>query len=324
LIHFYKRILNISVEKMQIFVLNIEGKTITLDVDPVETIRMVKEKLEVKIGVPAYLQRLVYNGKPILDQKTLQFYSIGKESNLRLNLQTWNRSSVIHGGPSFDWDNLANKVKSKVDKEIDEKKAVYEALMIKKREECKNLDKIKYDIEQCEGLERQADEQILVKDIEIQNFELKLKEAKKQKIFLKDQRDGAIMKRSRKREEIGSLQVKIAKIDEDIKETFVVAGERLSRRNEELVENNSAMKEFLRETISKKESCLECPVCFHISSPPIYKCVKEHLICSNCLPRVNNKCPTCRSGYARTDRIFRLAEENWRELQIMKTKLEEM
>jgi len=309
---------------MQIFVLNIEGKTVTLDVEPGDTIRMVKEKLEVKIGIPAYLQRLVYNGKPVLDQKTLQFYNIGKESNLRLNLQTWNRSSVIQGGPSFDWDNLANKVKSKVDEEIGEKKAVYEALMKRKREECKNLNKIKSDIEQCEGVEREATEQILVKETEIQSFEKKLKEVKREKLFLKDQRDGAIMKRSRKREELGSLQVKIAKIEEEIKETFVVAGERLSRRNEELVENNTAMKEFLRETISKKESGLECPVCFHTSSPPIYKCVKEHLICSNCLPRVNNKCPTCRSGFARTDRIFRLAEENWRELQNMKTKLEEM
>ena len=132
------------------------------------------------------------------------------------------------------------------------------------------------------------------------------------------------MKRYGKIWEEGSLQVKIAKIDEDIKETFVFAGERLSRRNEELVENNSAMKEFLRETISKKESYLECPVCYRTSSPPIYKCVMEHLICSNCIPRVNNKCPTCRSKFGSTGRSFRLAEESWRELQNMKSKLEEM
>ena len=240
---------------------------------------------------------------------------------MRLNLQTWNRSSVIQGGPSFDWDNLAKNVKSKVDEEIDEKKAVHDTLMKKKREECKNLNKIKADIEQCQCVEHEAAEQILVKEKEIQTFELKLKEVKKEKLFSKDQRDGAIMKRSRKREEMGSLQGKIAKIEEEIKETFVVAGERLSKKNEELVENNSAMKEFLIDTISKKESWLECPVCYQISSPPIYKCFKEHLICSNCLPRMNNKCPTCRSGFARTDRIFRLAEENWRELQNMKTKL---
>jgi hypothetical protein len=36
---------------MQIFVLNIEGKTITLDVDPGDSIKMVKEKLEVFIKV---------------------------------------------------------------------------------------------------------------------------------------------------------------------------------------------------------------------------------------------------------------------------------
>ena len=35
--------------RMQIFVLNIEGRTVTLDVDPGETIKMVKDKLEVLI-----------------------------------------------------------------------------------------------------------------------------------------------------------------------------------------------------------------------------------------------------------------------------------
>ena len=36
--------------RMQIFVLNIEGRTVTLDVDPGETIKMVKDKLEVQIN----------------------------------------------------------------------------------------------------------------------------------------------------------------------------------------------------------------------------------------------------------------------------------
>jgi hypothetical protein len=39
---------------------------------------------------------------------------------------------------------------------------------------------------------------------------------------------------------------------------------------------------------------------------------------------VNNKCPTCRSGFDRNDKIFRLAEENWKELQKLKAEVEEM
>ena len=193
------------------------------------------------------------------------------------------------------------------------------------------MEKLKAELRHHEVVELEAVEQMLVKEKEIQTHEQKLREvhellliSRRERTCLKGQQDVASLKRSRKREEMGNLQVKIAKIEEEIKETFVVAGERLSKKNEELVENNSAMKEFLIDTISKKESWLECPVCYQISSPPIYKCFKEHLICSNCLPRMNNKCPTCRSGFARTDRIFRLAEENWRELQSMKTKLEEM
>ena len=92
-------------------------------------------------------------------------------------------------------------------------------------------------------------------------------------------------------------------------------------------ENNLAMKEFLTKTISKKKSSLECPVCYQVSSPPIYRCLKEHLICSNCLPRINNKkCPTCRSGFAviKDEKISRLAEENWRELQEFESKLKDI
>merc|ERR1740137_51114 len=108
-----------------------------------------------------------------------------------------------------------------------------------------------------------------------------------------------------------------------MKETFVTAGERLSKTNyEKLVANNLAMKEFLRETIAKKESDLTCPVCYLVASPPVYKCPREHLICSSCLPRLRT-CPTCRSGFSKNDKIFRLAEENWRELQKLKSKLRE-
>merc|ERR1712227_405093 len=39
---------------------------------------------------------------------------------------------------------------------------------------------------------------------------------------------------------------------------------------------------------------LECPVCLDHITPPIKQCVKGHLVCSDCFPRLPH-CPTCRS-----------------------------
>eukprot|EP00092_Neocalanus_flemingeri_P081829 GFUD01102296.1.p1 GENE.GFUD01102296.1~~GFUD01102296.1.p1 ORF type:complete len:116 (+),score=29.01 GFUD01102296.1:42-350(+) len=83
------------------------------------------------------------------------------------------------------------------------------------------------------------------------------------------------------------------------------------------------MIEFLENYISSKESSLECPVCFTVSSPPIYKCPREHIICSSCQPRLGNKCPTCRtrSGRFIGKQVYRQAEESWKELELFRSKI---
>ena len=42
-------------------------------------------------------------------------------------------------------------------------------------------------------------------------------------------------------------------------------------------------------------SLLECPVCLDHITPPIKQCVKGHLVCVDCFPRLHH-CPTCRSA----------------------------
>ena len=37
--------------------------------------------------------------------------------------------------------------------------------------------------------------------------------------------------------------------------------------------------------MSMKEK-LECPICFDLASAPIFCCLEQHLICSDCLPKV--------------------------------------
>ena len=77
---------------MQLFVKTLAGKTVSIECEESDKIEDVKAKIEEKEGVPVDQQRLIFAGKQLDGQKTLQEVGIDEGASLSMVLR-------LRGGP---------------------------------------------------------------------------------------------------------------------------------------------------------------------------------------------------------------------------------
>lgn len=103
---------------MQVFVKEPAGKTLTLEVEPTDTIDSILSKVQEKTGIPPKKVRLVFGDKTLESGKTLSDYNIQKESTLHVILLTSIAITVQAEGKTYPltvaWEDTVAQLKQQL------------------------------------------------------------------------------------------------------------------------------------------------------------------------------------------------------------------
>ena len=79
------RELGVRLKTMRVFIKTTSGKSFELDVDVREPVSAVKQSIAAREGVPSTQQRLIYRGRVLKDDATLESYGACCEHNTVYN-----------------------------------------------------------------------------------------------------------------------------------------------------------------------------------------------------------------------------------------------
>jgi len=116
---------------MFIFVKTLTGKTLSLDVDPSDSIAAIKNKIESQTSVPASQQKILFAGKELTDDNTLSSYNVQKESMLHLILKEAVKKEVKMEKPHSKVSSFSESMETE---SMPKKKVSYKSKKSSKRE----------------------------------------------------------------------------------------------------------------------------------------------------------------------------------------------
>ncbi|XP_042889937.1 polyubiquitin-B-like [Penaeus japonicus] len=112
-----------------VHVKTLTGKTVTIDINPQDTVEVLKAILEDREGISADQQRIIYGGIQLEDGRTLAMYKIGSEALLHLCLR------LRGGGTSMFFLNVITPSNKVIQTVVNERTTIKELKEMLKNED---------------------------------------------------------------------------------------------------------------------------------------------------------------------------------------------